>query len=217
MTEQEFERVKELWQLIYAERAIQGAISAVDCIVSHQLPHDHPLYDSLVTAMVVQYGKPFSNNDIGKLQTDILPTQFDDALSVHQTLLDLRCKVYAHTDSHNIKTAKYGPVNQAQFEYDGESMKLFVTYFDIRPENFIKYRRYFAEVLQRVTAKKDLFIISLRHEGHAPASPGTYILNVYEPALPVFITHVEAEAQMMLKTKNPNKVVTIDIVDSPVG
>src|SRR5581483_1024586 len=174
MTEQEFARVKELWLLIHGERAIKGAINAVDGIIVLQLPHNHPLYDSLVTAMIVQYVKAFSHNyDIGKLGADILPSNSENVLKIHNTLLGLRDKVYAHTDSHNIRTDKYGPANQVEFVYDGESMSVSLPFFDIRHENFVTYKQYFVSVLELVTAKKDLLIIYFRNTGQTPSSAGT--------------------------------------------
>lgn len=76
-------------------------------LLAHCLPKNSPIHDPLVTAIFVLYGRPFKQQKI-RLSEDIVPPAYR---MVHKLLVDMRDKMYAHTDLDDYFSIKDMPMN----------------------------------------------------------------------------------------------------------
>jgi len=75
-------------------------------LINNEIPKSSPIHDPLVTSIFVLYGRPFKQKRI-RLPEQIIPSDFTQ---LHKLLLDMRDKLYAHTDLDD-----YFSINGTQF------------------------------------------------------------------------------------------------------
>src|SRR5947209_8873300 len=85
----------EFFKYQYSCQTFAHARKILVYIQDQRVLSGHPLHHTLWTAFRVLYGKPFKQRQPLRLQTDIVD---DEWLEIHQTLLDFRDKMFAHTD-----------------------------------------------------------------------------------------------------------------------
>jgi len=130
MLPNEFNDAKLLWKMFYAEQCFKHTRAAAEYILNEKLEEDSPLFYSLITAVHVNYGKPFrSSRGLGRLAEDIVPPQH---LDLHRLLLKHRDQTFAHTDATGFELPTVGQANQVCFVRFANEIRLRGTEFHVR-------------------------------------------------------------------------------------
>lgn len=95
MHESERNRLRnEIRRLALAEADMRQMAAAAKAL---QTAEGGDLSRALETAIVVCYARPFTSNEIGPLEREWVPTE-PELRALHEQLITLRHKAYAHTD-----------------------------------------------------------------------------------------------------------------------
>ena len=87
-------------QLFVATSDIHEATDACQLLIENVRNKNHPLYRPLLTAIIICYSRPFTKNKgYGGLKGKWHKFKSKELQDVHETLLDMRKKVIAHSDS----------------------------------------------------------------------------------------------------------------------
>jgi hypothetical protein len=109
MQPQEFEDAKLLWKKYYAVQCFKHAQVAAEYILQNKIAEDDPVFFPLITAVYVLYGRPFKRTKgVGVLGKEIIPQEH---LELHQSILDHRDQIYAHSDAIGFELADVGQAN----------------------------------------------------------------------------------------------------------
>ena len=107
---------KHLMKLAIAHQDMQAALATCDFILSNEQKIKDRLLDSLKTAIIICYARPFTDNEqLGALSSGY--AHFDDTkhMQIHQNLLEARKKTYAHSDLSARKVTIHPPNNENEF------------------------------------------------------------------------------------------------------
>jgi hypothetical protein len=182
MTQTEFEDAKALWKFFYAHECFKQVENACSFIIDNCLGNGHPAYYPLVTAVSVLYAKPFSRSEVvGKLPTDIVPAEFGE---LHQSIMDQRNQLYAHTDGNAFALNGLEPANQVRLLVSQTEARLIAPLFRLEVRLIPKVLK-LCQALQR---KANYHIESLQKRHHREfLEPGEYAINVLDAAGPFWI------------------------------
>jgi hypothetical protein len=89
-------------KLFVATSDIRAATNACQFLIENVKDKNHPLYVPLLTAIIVSYARPFSESrkrGYGELKGKWRKFPNRELQDMHETLLDMRNKVIAHSDS----------------------------------------------------------------------------------------------------------------------
>lgn len=105
------EDTQQFWLMLYAIDAFSNVLWACDYLLKHTPSVAGPMYRTLMTAVLTNYGRPFRRNyGVGKLSNSFVPPEFRD---LHDQLIHERDKVHAHSDAQGIPTP-IGNANQVR-------------------------------------------------------------------------------------------------------
>ncbi len=95
---------KELYKLLVARSDILAAHTTCDYFLANVKDMKHQLYFPLQSAIIVSYGRPFSDNKpLGPLKNKWGKFQDQQLQKMHNDLLELRNKMIAHSDHEHRK------------------------------------------------------------------------------------------------------------------
>jgi hypothetical protein len=90
---------KHLMKLAIAHQDMQTALATCDFILSNQSKIEGRLLDSLKTAIIICYARPFTDNEqLGALSSGYAKFENKKYEQIHKSLIEARCKTYAHSD-----------------------------------------------------------------------------------------------------------------------
>ena len=102
---------------IHASYAFKTVVSFCKHILETPIEMTDPAYTALIVAIYTTYGRPFTNCwGFGKLTADLIPA---DQKELHDDLMNLRDKLYAHADK-DIIHEDYGPMNDIRVSISPE-------------------------------------------------------------------------------------------------
>jgi hypothetical protein len=99
----------EFWEFQNASITFSEAKQLCDLILKQNIVSGHPLHVSMMTALHILYGRPFKQRTEVKIPEDIVQTNFKDT---HDALINMRDKIYAHTDVDGPQTANNDSLNK---------------------------------------------------------------------------------------------------------
>ena len=182
-----FGMAKELWKVTFA---YAGFIDARECIVDlHEkgFSKDSPQYYPLLVGLVCLYARPFTAAErIGTLSDHIVPAQFRE---LHQELLRLRNKMFAHSDPAALlpfaATDSDDFASGIIFRYKRGSVSIRPSRFHVHPQFLPDFILPLLEALIEITDKKRKQLHdTLAH--YVPKKLGDYELNVLDTDKPMF-------------------------------
>ncbi len=184
MTDQEFEDAKSLWKFFYARECFRQVETTVQQMLALKLDTHHAIYSPLLVAIFVLYGRPFKRaNIVGKLSNDIVPKEH---LELHESLIEQRDQLYAHTDAAGHEIVDRGKINQVRFlvtEVEKPNaiereFRLFAPRLDARPIHISRVAQ-LCNILVR-TADDQIRELEARNVLNIPMGPGEYTINVLD-------------------------------------
>ena len=182
-----FGMAKELWKVTFA---YAGFIDARECIKDLQekgFSKDSPQYYPLLVGLVCLYARPFTTAEqIGTLSENIIPVQFRE---LHQELLRLRNKMFAHTDPAALLPGATDNSDDFAsgifFRCEHQSISVIPSRFHADPQFLPKFILPLLEALIEITDKKRKQLHdTLAH--YVPKKLGDYELNVLNIDKPMF-------------------------------
>jgi hypothetical protein len=88
---------QEVWLMFQANKTFKAVHQGCLELVPSGLSETSPLYFPVVAGLICLYGKPFKYNEgVGKLPIEMVP---EEHLSLHDQLIVIRDKLYAHSDA----------------------------------------------------------------------------------------------------------------------
>lgn len=89
--------------LIWADMGFRASLAVSEFVLANQsVLVDSHLKHGILSGLVINYGRPFgSNSGLTYLKEKLEGKMGVDALKVHESLLELRNRVYAHKDESN--------------------------------------------------------------------------------------------------------------------
>jgi hypothetical protein len=106
----------------------------------------HPLHHTLWTAFIVLYGKPFKQRPLLRLDADLVQ---NDWRETHQTLLDFRDKMFAHTDLDLVAEQSLDPLNSIVVTIQDGAVTMGTGFIYPDPESTAKYRLVVDSLIQK--------------------------------------------------------------------
>jgi len=97
----------EYWKFLSAHFSLQQAKSIAKHLL--QLPFSDPLFYPLLTTLYILYGRPFKQKGNVRLADNIIPKRF---VKLHEKLIDLRDKAFAHVDYDGIPKKGIDEINK---------------------------------------------------------------------------------------------------------
>ena len=91
-----FEDRLAFWKFQNASCAFEQVRVTCKHMLTEQIEDGHPLHIPLQTAVHIHYGKPFKQRPAVRVPPDIVPAEYAE---VHRSLIMMRDKIHAHTDS----------------------------------------------------------------------------------------------------------------------
>lgn len=187
MTDTEFEDAKKFWLMFQARETFKAVHQGCLELVRSGLSETSPLYFPLIAGLICLYGKPFKyNKGVGKLPIEMVP---EEHVSVHNQLIVIRDKLYAHSDATKTVIAGILPFGELRyFRWPGE-FGYRIEHLHIAPEFFSKFMAVLAE---RMTGKTQYYVDRLgkKFAPHVPHGRGEFLLNIKGKEGPLF-TQVE--------------------------
>jgi hypothetical protein len=114
----------EFWKFQHASITFSEVSQLCDLIIKQQIVSGHPLHASLMTALHILYGRPFKQREEVKLSKDIVPADHKDT---HNALINMRDKIYAHTDVDGPKTTNNDCLNKVGVFIQGGTVQFGMT------------------------------------------------------------------------------------------
>jgi hypothetical protein len=100
----------EFWKFQHASITFSEVSQLCDLILKQQIVSGHPLHVSLMTSLHILYGRPFKQRGAEvRLPEDIVPAEYK---KTHDALINMRDKIYAHTDIDGPKTSDNDCLNK---------------------------------------------------------------------------------------------------------
>jgi len=111
-----------------------------------------PGYYAMAAGIVTLYCRPFTKNDrIGKLDPSLVPQEFN---VLHSTLINLRNKAFAHTDSSG-DLQEHGKMTDVRILFDGKSIKSFSSRLLFEPVLLPQIKALSELLAQKVNQSRD--------------------------------------------------------------
>lgn len=114
----------EFWKFQNAAITFSETRQLCDLILKDKIVSGHPLHASLMTALHILYGRPFKQRAEVRLPEEIVPPEFTET---HSALLNMRDKIYAHTDADGPKTASDETLNKVAVHIQGRAARFAIT------------------------------------------------------------------------------------------
>src|SRR5882672_5690993 len=92
----------EFWKFQNASITFSEVTQLCDVLIKQGIASGHPLHAPMMTALHILYGRPFKQRAEARISENLVPTDYKDT---HDALLNMRDKIYAHTDADGPKTA----------------------------------------------------------------------------------------------------------------
>ena len=125
MHEHSLEDRRLFWRMSYAKAAFSHCQTICRFIIDENIGEESAIYYPLICALHVCYSKPFKlSRGIGKLTEEIIPP---DYLYIHQMLIHMRDKIFAHTDSDAVDYEDSEVANEVRFVFDGKYLNTKIT------------------------------------------------------------------------------------------
>jgi hypothetical protein len=114
-----------LWRVGYAWTSFEYVRDTCDYIIKHDLQPNDEIYYSLMVAICVLYGRPFtrSRGGIQRLSADIVPRKF---AQLHSQIMLVRHQIAAHTDAAGAHLEDM-PANNVRLQFDRGQVRLAVS------------------------------------------------------------------------------------------
>jgi hypothetical protein len=114
----------EFWKLQNASITFSEVKSLCNFIIEQRIVSGHPLHISLMTALHILYGRPFKQRPEVRIPEDLVPIEYKDT---HDSLLNMRDKIFAHTNIDGPKTSDDYPVNKVGVSIQGGAVRFMIT------------------------------------------------------------------------------------------
>ena len=186
---QSLEDRRQFWQLFYAKKSFEHVITACQFIIDEHLDNEHPLYYPLVTAMHVCYSKPFKvSHGAGQLSEKIVPPEH---AQVHRTLIHMRDKMFAHTDTNAIALDDTEAAHEVRFVVADGSFQMKSS--DVTPLPLVCEQA--VDLCRALIKKAEYYQIKFakKYMKCFPRMEGEYRLNV-DPKVDAFVVKLPSEA-----------------------
>jgi hypothetical protein len=119
MKPEQYGDVRQLYKHAMARDAFTEISRACEYLIAARTPSVAPAYYAVATGIVTLYGRPFANNArIGTISTSLVPTEHKE---LHETLIDLRNKAFAHSDFDG-QLPRHGKMTEVRLLFDGRSV-----------------------------------------------------------------------------------------------
>jgi hypothetical protein len=161
----------EFFKFQYACQTFAHARKILLYIQDHKVLASHPLHYTLWTAFIVLYGKPFRQRNPLRLDTNIVSVEFRD---VHQSLQDLRDKMFAHADL-DLVSQSLDPLNSIVVMIEGADVKMGTGFIYGDPATTSKYRSLVELLIQKTNHHANRLWTSWDVIAHRT---GRYVINV---------------------------------------
>jgi hypothetical protein len=178
MTETEFAEAKKFWLMFQANETFKAVHQGCLELVSSRLSQESPLYFPLVAGLICLYGKPFKHSrGVGKLPIEMVPKKY---LDVHNDLITIRDKLYAHSDADKTVTfgsLHFGELRAYRYKYPKPEGGYFIDRLQIEPGYFTNVVAKLAQVM----VEKTQYHVDLLEKKFAPRIPrrdGEFLLNI---------------------------------------
>ena len=174
MQPQEFEDAKLLWKKYYAVQCFKHAQVAAEYILQNKIAEDDPVFFPLITAVYVLYGRPFKRTKgVGVLGKEIIPQEH---LNLHQSILDHRDQIYAHSDAIGFELADVGQANQVRAKRLSTETLLLRSQYQATPELLPHIIKLCQQLQEKTLAHVNQLFA--QYGKHIPAKLGEYVLNI---------------------------------------
>jgi hypothetical protein len=124
MTKAPYNERIEFWKFQHASITFSEVAQLCDLILKRQIVSGHPLHASLMTALHILYGRPFKQRAEVKLSEDIVPAGYRNT---HDSLINMRDKIYAHTDVDGPITTDNACLNTVGVSIHGGTIRFAMT------------------------------------------------------------------------------------------
>jgi hypothetical protein len=114
----------EFWQLQSASITFSEVVNLCNFILEQKIVSGHPLHVSFMTALHVLYGRPFKQRLEVRIPEDFVPLEYKDT---HDSLLNMRDKIFAHTDIDGPKTSDNYLINKVGVSIQGGTVRFAIT------------------------------------------------------------------------------------------
>jgi hypothetical protein len=109
----------EFWKFQHASVTLAEATKLCDQIIKQKIDFGHPLLTPMMTTLHIFYGRPFKQRPEVRISETIVPKNYK---SLHDELIGMRDKIYAHMDIDGPKTASESSLNKVGvFIHGGEA------------------------------------------------------------------------------------------------
>jgi hypothetical protein len=170
----EFEDAKLLWKMYYAVQGFKHAQAAAEYILQKNILEDDPVFFPLMSAVYVLYGRPFKKTKgVGLLGNELVP---QDHLKLHQSILDHRDQIYAHSDAKGLELANVGQANQVRAKRFPTETLLLRSQYQATPELLPQIIKLCQELQEKALAHVNQLFA--QYAKHIPAKLGEYVLNI---------------------------------------
>lgn len=107
----------EYWKFLCADFSIEKAKGIASQLL--KIGYDDRLFYTLLTSLYIFYGRPFKQRKPVRLSTDIIPDWFR---KLHDTLILLRDKSFAHVDSDGMPEMGFDDLNRVMVRIEGATV-----------------------------------------------------------------------------------------------
>jgi hypothetical protein len=114
----------EFWKFQHASVTLAEATKLCDQIIKQKIDSGHPLLTSMMTTLHVFYGRPFKQRPEVRISETIVPQNYK---SLHDELINMRDKIYAHMDVDGPKTTNENSLNKVGVFIHGGEAKFALT------------------------------------------------------------------------------------------
>lgn len=184
----------EFFKYQYSCQTFAHARKILVYIQDHGVLSGHPLHHTLWTAFMVLYGKPFKQRPPLRLQSDIVDGDWSET---HQTLLDFRDKMFAHTDLDLVTEHSLEPLNSIVVMIHDGVVTMGTAFIYPNPESTAKYRSLVESLITKTNEHAAKLWASWDAIAHRNAR---YVVNVGSKSDEVLLP-IEWEAGSYLSSK----------------
>jgi hypothetical protein len=181
MNKQTFEDARTAWRMQFAVQTFKSVRAGITAMLERGLTLDSPEYYPLIVGLICLYGRPFKEQKKTlALDEKMVPEEHRD---LHADLMRIRDKAFAHSDSSQALTL--GEVsNELRFRRVGNRIGAFATRFLIEPSHFKSMLPLLDSLIEKTNYHNQR--ICGRLSKNLPGAQGQYIVNIYDPAGPLF-------------------------------
>ena len=194
---EEFEAARNLWRMEFAFHTFQAVLTGIKVLLESKRQSNDPEYYPLTVGLICLYARPFTGNrPVGPLSEEIVPSNY---LDLHQSLIALRHKLFAHSDVSALTRPDDYP-NELVVYNDGKKIAFTMTRFFAEPEFFKLTVPLVEELIEKTRYHSRKLRQKFKRHFGSHKNVGQFRLNVVDPAVPIFTKLKESEIAVREET-----------------